>query len=145
MRALLDVNVLIALFDPDHAFHSRARDWWDIHAESGWATCPLTENAAIRIITNRGYSVALRFSAEDVLDCFRGLIDQSDHQFWPDSISFRDSTLFHADRLHSSNALPDLYLLGLAVRNSGTLVTFDSNIPLLPVVNAAPANLTVIR
>ena len=24
MRALLDVNVLIALFDPDHVFHERA-------------------------------------------------------------------------------------------------------------------------
>ena len=145
MRALLDVNVLIALFDPDHAFHSQARNWWDANAEGGWATCPLTENGVIRIITNRAYSAAVRFSAEEVLDCFRGLIDQSDHQFWPDSISFRDGALFHPDRLHSSPALTDLYLLALAVRNRGTLVTFDNNIPLTPVIGATPANLTLLR
>jgi hypothetical protein len=28
MRALLDINVVIALLDPDHAFHERAHAWW---------------------------------------------------------------------------------------------------------------------
>lgn len=144
MRTLLDVNVLIALFDPDHAFHTKARDWWDANSGDGWATCPLTENGVLRIITHRGYSAAVRFSPQEVLDCFRGLITQSDHEFWADSVSFRDESLFHTDRLHSTTALTDLYLLALAVRNQGTLVTFDSNIPLAPVVGATSANLRVL-
>jgi uncharacterized protein len=145
MRALLDVNVLIALFDPDHTFHSRAQLWWDDNAGRGWASCPLTENGVIRIITNRAYSAAVRFSAEDVLECFAGLIAQSDHQFWPDSISLRDEAIFNCDRLHSPAALTDMYLLGLAVRNQGTLVTFDLNIPLNPVIGATNTNLIIIR
>ena len=31
MRALLDVNVLIALLDSDHVHHARARDWLRTH------------------------------------------------------------------------------------------------------------------
>ena len=37
MRALLDVNVIIALLDPDHAFHDLAHDWWAASAKrSAW-------------------------------------------------------------------------------------------------------------
>jgi predicted nucleic acid-binding protein len=36
MRALLDVNVLIALLDPDHSLHARATGWFASHARSGW-------------------------------------------------------------------------------------------------------------
>ena len=42
MRALLDVNALIALLDQDHTLHARARDWLEAHARTGWASCPLT-------------------------------------------------------------------------------------------------------
>jgi predicted nucleic acid-binding protein len=32
-RALLDINVLIALHDEDHVFHERAHRWWKTHAQ----------------------------------------------------------------------------------------------------------------
>lgn len=56
MRALLDVNVLIAVLDPDHAFHRTASGWLAEHAEHGWASCPLTQNGCIRIMAQPGYS-----------------------------------------------------------------------------------------
>ena len=43
MRSLLDVNVIIALLDPDHVFHERAHAWWADHDDAGWASCPITE------------------------------------------------------------------------------------------------------
>ena len=55
MRALLDVNVLIALLDRDHVHHSRARSWLVTHAASGWASCPLTENGCVRIMAQPAY------------------------------------------------------------------------------------------
>jgi len=47
--SLLDVNVLVALFFPDHIHHDLAHDWFADHRHEGWATCPLTENGLIRV------------------------------------------------------------------------------------------------
>jgi predicted nucleic acid-binding protein len=55
MRALLDVNVLIALLDSDHLHHTRAMAWLQENIQSGWASCPLTENGCIRIMSQPGY------------------------------------------------------------------------------------------
>ena len=47
--SLLDVNVLVALFFPDHVHHDLAHDWFADHRHEGWATCPLTENGFVRV------------------------------------------------------------------------------------------------
>ena len=51
MRGLLDVNVLIALFDQDHSLHERARDWFAANVRRGWASCPITQNGCVRIMS----------------------------------------------------------------------------------------------
>ncbi len=38
--ALLDVNVLVALFDPDHVQREVAHDWFAEARSDGWATRP---------------------------------------------------------------------------------------------------------
>ena len=59
MRALLDVNVLIALLDSDHIHHHRATRWM-AHAQfAGWASCPITQNGCIRIMSQPAYPGAL--------------------------------------------------------------------------------------
>jgi predicted nucleic acid-binding protein len=35
MRALVDVNVIIALLDSNHAFHEQAHAWWDERVVNG--------------------------------------------------------------------------------------------------------------
>jgi len=141
MRALLDVNVIIALFDPDHAFHERAHAWWVAYKKQGWASCPLTENGAVRIMSHPGYSRMTQFTPGDLIDRLRQFANQSDHEFWPDDISLRDEVIFAPERIHSSRQLTDLYLLALAVAHHGRLVTFDHGIPLSGVLNAKAANL----
>ena len=63
MRALLDVNVLIALLDSDHLHHGRARGWLKENIKHGWASCPLTQNGCIRIMSQTGYPNALPAAA----------------------------------------------------------------------------------
>ena len=46
--ALLDVSLLIALFDRDHVHHEAAHDWFADHHSEGWATCPLSQNGFVR-------------------------------------------------------------------------------------------------
>jgi toxin-antitoxin system PIN domain toxin len=143
MRALLDVNFLIALLDPDHAFHERAHVWWTTNLKRGWASCPLTENGVVRILSNPNYSGQARFTPGDLIDRLRTFAAQSNHEFWPDDLSLRDEKIFVADRIHSSRQLTDLYLLALATKQQGRLVTFDQGIPLSSVRQAKAANLCV--
>ena len=144
MRSLLDVNVLIALFDPDHAFHERAHDWWASHAKSGWASCPIVENGVVRIMSHPGYSSGVRFSPGDLISRLRTFASQTNHEFWPDAVSFRDEDVFAAGRIHSSRQLTDLYLLALASQRGGRLATFYQGIPLSTVPAAKAENLCVI-
>lgn len=44
MRALLDVNVLIALLDATHVHHGAAVAWLCANIEHGWVSCPITQN-----------------------------------------------------------------------------------------------------
>jgi toxin-antitoxin system PIN domain toxin len=143
MRALLDVNFIIALLDPDHAFHERAHAWWAVNLKRGWASCPLTENGVVRIMSNPNYSEKLRFTPGDLIDRLRKFAAQSNHEFWPDEISLRDEKIFMTDRIHSSRQLTDLYLLALAVKHHGRLVTFDQGIALSAVSAAKAANLCI--
>lgn len=55
---------------------------------------------------------------------------------WSDDICLLDAKYFHHPHMHSHNQLTDLYLLALAVKNGGRLVTFDQRIPLSAVHGA---------
>ncbi len=54
--ALLNVNVLIALIDPQHVHYEPCHHWFQAHGGHGWATCSLTQNALLRILGNPRYS-----------------------------------------------------------------------------------------
>ena len=45
--ALLDVNMLVALFDPDHIHHETAHARFESSGSGSFATCPLTENGLV--------------------------------------------------------------------------------------------------
>ena len=59
MIALLDVNVLVALFDDGHIHHEAAHDWFTDNRALGWASCPITENGVMRILGNPSYPAGL--------------------------------------------------------------------------------------
>jgi uncharacterized protein len=59
----LDVNVLISLLDADHTLHTRATAWFASNAQSGWASCPITQNGCIRITSHVSYPNALPVQA----------------------------------------------------------------------------------
>jgi predicted nucleic acid-binding protein len=69
---------------------------------------------------------------------------QTNHESWPDDLSLRQNTAFARERLHSSRAITDVYLLALAVKRKGFLATFDQTIPVSAVPGAATASLSAI-
>ncbi|WP_367872324.1 TA system VapC family ribonuclease toxin [Luteolibacter sp. Populi] len=142
MIALLDANVLIALFDPDHIHNARAQQWMTAERAAGWATCALTQNACIRILSQSAYSG--RIPIRDAARRLQQATQAPDHRFWHDSIQGCDPLVFDHDKILTSRHLTDLYLLALCVENDGRLVTFDKGIQLQPVLKAAARHLVVL-
>jgi toxin-antitoxin system PIN domain toxin len=140
--ALLDVNVLIALFDPDHIHHDIAHDWFAHARHGGWATCPVTELALVRTISNPDYWPGAERTGE-IVERLRQFRASGDHQFWRDTLELTDE-IFKLAWLHVHSQLTDVYLLGLAVKRNGRLATFDRTIPLAAVAGATEETVVVV-
>ena len=141
--ALLDVNVLVALFDPDHVHHDLAHDWFADNRADGWATCPVTENGLVRVLANPAYGSVVTRPAELVAR-LRRFCASGHHEFWPDVVSLRDQAVFDPAFFAGHRQVTDVYLLGLARKKGGRLVTFDGAIPLKAVRGAGRDLLDVI-
>ena len=142
-RALLDVNVLVALHDPAHPNHEDAHRWFGRNRKRGWATCPVTVNGCVRVLSNPAYPTVAATPAE-AASRLRILCADTGHEFWSDSVSLLDESLFRLQAITGHQQITDIYLLGLAVRHSGKLATFDRSIPLKAVVGAGPDRLELI-
>lgn len=141
--SLLDVNVLVALFDPAHACHEAAHDWFGRQRESGWATCPITENGFVRTIANVAYPGS-RTSVGDAVDRLRSFRDSGAHTFWHDSVSLCEPGRLNARHARGHRQITDAYLLALAAENGGRLATFDRRIGVGIVAGATARDLVVI-
>jgi uncharacterized protein len=128
MAALLDVNALIALVDSQHLAHEEMQRWFLLQHGSGWATCPLTENGMVRVLSQPAYPSGQRTPAEvvQVLNALKAAFGTS-HQFWADDISLSDS-MFDSVLIAGPRQVTDVYLLGLAARHEGTLVSFNRSL-----------------
>ena len=141
-RALLDVNVLIALLDAAHVHHARAHAWLATNARAGWASCPLTENGCIRVMSNAAYPGPL--AASSVAARLAEATKTPHHEFWPDDLSLLTPGALRWERLLGSRQLTDAYLLALATRRNGRFATFDTGAPVAAVSGAGPEHLAVL-
>ena len=142
MRSLLDINVLIALLDPDHVSHVTAIQWFSLHATDGWASCPLTQNGCMRIMSHPNYPNPLPVSR--IRDRLFEAASGSLHMFWPDDVSLLNAGVADSRRIHGPRQITDLYLLALAVRHKGSFVTFDASIATSAVHGFEKSHLVVI-
>ncbi len=123
---LLDVNVLIALLDPLHTQHEPAHRWFEKNV-TAWASCALTQNGFLRIVSHPRYPNSLA-SPSEALPLLADLCARPEHQFWVDDVSLLDAGLIKSDRLLTHGQLTDTWLLALAVRKGGQLATFDKRL-----------------
>lgn len=138
MRALLDVNVLLALLDADHVDHRAARSWLERDIDQGWASCAITQNGFVRVVTQERYPSPV--SAAQAIRRLRRATGTRHHRFLPCDVSILDEAV-RADRVHGARQVTDVYLLALAMAHGCRLVTFDRAIPLSAVAGASSENL----
>ncbi|MFZ1136057.1 MAG: TA system VapC family ribonuclease toxin [Candidatus Korobacteraceae bacterium] len=121
---LLDVNILVALVRSRHSHHGQVKRWFSSAGRRGWATCALTQAGFVRVVSNP------RFTKEgvDVGEAMRMLAELTSlpgHQFWPVDFDFSTAVDPFAARFFGHQQVTDIYLLALAVRNKGKVVTLD--------------------
>jgi hypothetical protein len=141
--ALLDINVLVALFDPEHVHHEAAHRWLAANRASGWASCPLTENGFVRVVSNKGYP-GRRTEVADAIARLRVFRHSGDHHFWAEGLTLCDEGLFRPEHVAGPQQITDVYLLGLAVARKGRLVTFDRSINVRAAQGADSGRLLVL-
>ncbi len=131
---LLDVNVLVALMDPDHVDHERAHAWAADGIRTGWASCVITENGFVRVVSQPAYPGAISVAAAvDLLGQARHV---APHEYWDCPSSLSDPAIFDTRHLLGHRQITDAYLLALAVAHDSAVVTFDRRMPLRAVRGA---------
>ena len=141
-RALLDVNVLIALLDADHLHHARATAWLSANIAAGWASCAITQNGCVRIMSQPGYPNSL--PAARVAQRLREATQTEHHVFVPGDLSLLASAHFDTEQLLGHRQVTDAWLLGLAVAHGLRFVTFDAKLPLRVVGRARSTDVVTL-
>ena len=125
---LLDVNVLVALAWPSHSLHERVILWFEKHARRGWATCPFTEAAFVRLLSNPAFSAGA-LTPERAADLLGRNVAHQAHQFWPADLTLHQALDVSQVRPTGHRQMSDIYLLALAIHKKGLLATCDEGIP----------------
>jgi uncharacterized protein len=141
-RVLLDINVLLALLDADHIDHERAREWLGENVASGWASCPITQNGFVRIVSQPRYPSPV--APAEAADLLERATSTSWHEFWPCDVSLLDPHAIDRTRMHGPRQVTDAYLLALATAHGGRFATFDRSVVLSAVPSASREHLVVI-
>lgn len=142
MIPLYDFNALPALSTSDNSSSIDMRDWHRRNGARGWATCPITQNAFLRIGSQPGFPQ--RQTIGIVRSMLQAAISISGHCFWPDDNSIADEAIFDHAHLQGHRQITDAHLLAIATKNGGRLVTFDQRIDYRCVRAARPENLVVV-
>jgi toxin-antitoxin system PIN domain toxin len=124
---LLDLNVLIALTDPEHTRHRKARSWLASSGGGRLGICPLTEAGFLRMTTNPAFRPGPR-TFEQAIAILQALKVREDYWYCPIDESWGMLTARFRSRIFGHQQVTDAYLLGLAIKENGVLVTFDKGI-----------------
>ena len=141
MRALLDINVLIALLDRQHERHEAARRWLEDNIQYGWATCAITQNGTLRIMSQPNYPRPWRVGL--IAETLAEMTSMESHAFWPE-LSLLAPGVVDWRQVSGPKQITDLYLLALAAKNGGRFVTFDERIAKSAVPNATDESYCLI-
>ena len=125
VKYLVDVNVLIALTDEEHVHHKRAMRWFDASGHRDWGVCAFSEAGFLRVVAN---PKAGSRSVGEATELLARLRKHRGYRFWPMVEGWATLAAPFRERVFGHQQITDAYLLGLAVREGGVLVTMDKAI-----------------
>jgi toxin-antitoxin system PIN domain toxin len=125
VKYLADVNILIALMDEDHIHHKLVMKWFYASDKDEFGVCAFTEAGFLRVTTN---PKAGPHSMEAAMDALASLKSHAGYRFWPIAEGWASLVEPFCERVFGHQQITDAYLLGLAVKEDGVLVTMDKAI-----------------
>ena len=126
-RYLPDVNVLLALVWPRHAFHVAAHAWFARSGKQAWATNVLTQLGVLRLLTNPAVTEGV-VSAETAWSVLSEATSHPGHEFWPLDRATPAGIELMVARVRGHRQWTDALLLWHAMKHEAVFVTFDSGV-----------------
>jgi len=123
-RYLLDVNILVALFDPGHIHHRSVARWFGTPGLQ-WGVCAFSEAGFLRVSIG---TAAGRRTLEQAANIIKSFSNDPNFSYWPMRASWASLTEPFQRRVYGHRQITDAYLLGLAIKEKGVLVTLDKAI-----------------
>ena len=126
-KYLLDLNVVVALTDDEHEHYASTHRWFSTLSGESWGTCPLSDAGYIRLAT----SPAARIGSGSLTTAIAVLAEvarRPGYRFWPITDEWAKLAAPFAARVFGHQQVTDAYLLGLAIKEDGVLMTFDRGI-----------------
>ena len=120
-RYLLDVNILIALTEQGHMHHRTAMKWFNTPGLD-WGLCAFSEAGLLRVTANSNVGKVSVWEASEIL---KALKKHSGYCYWPITADWSVLVKPFRERIYGHQQITDAYLLGLAIKEDGVLVTLD--------------------
>ena len=140
---LLDVNVLIAMAWPSHEAHGKVQRWLSELGRERWASCPFTQTAFVRILSNPAFSPNALTTA-DAVALLQSNLGHSAHEFWHDDIGLVEAMTVLQRKLAGHQQVTDAYLVALAIHHKGRMATLDRRLTALLSEKAATRDLVTV-
>jgi toxin-antitoxin system PIN domain toxin len=121
LKFLLDVNVLFALAEPTHVHHRTVMRWFNTPSLD-WGLCAFSEAGFLRVATNPKSG---SYTVKDAAEVLKGLAAHPGYRYWPVTAGWLTLAAPFRERVFGHQQITDAFLLGLAVKEHGVLVTLD--------------------
>lgn len=125
---LPDINVWLALADPDHEHHERAREYWEKEAAPTLAFTRITMLGLIRLLTNRHVMKGAPFSVQEAWLAYETFLQLPEVLFLNDPESAESTMRAWTDSpTFVSSRLTDAWIAAIAFTTGSRVVSFDSD------------------
>jgi toxin-antitoxin system PIN domain toxin len=124
IRHLLDTNLVIAITQEGHVHHRLAQRWLNT-PNLRWSLCAFAEAGYFRLTTKPGIGT---FSLDEAEQVLAAIIIHPGYSPWPIVDSWTTVVEPFRERVQGHQQITDAYLLGLAIKENGILVTLDKPI-----------------
>ena len=125
---LPDINVWLALADPDHEQHERARRYWEKEAAPTLAFTRITMLGLIRLLTNRHVMKGAPFTVQEAWLAYEAFLQLPEVLYLndPDSAESTMKVWSNAPTFPPSR-LTDAWIAAIAFATGSRVVSFDSD------------------
>jgi len=128
-----DLNVWLALIDPDHEHHAQARRYWEQEALGDIAFCRITMLGLLRLLTNSRVMHGQPFTAVEAWDAYHAFAALPEVCFIEDSLAAeRQFELWSRRPDFPAHRWTDAWIAAIAHASGARVVSFDADFATFP-------------